>query len=65
MTTQLPRTATSYVEAINNHDPAAFLALFADDAIVDDAGREFRGLEAHQNLERPRNLCRGRDPGGP
>ncbi len=46
MTTQLPALARSYVEAINGHDPAAFLSLFADHAIVDDAGREFRGLDA-------------------
>ncbi len=46
MTTQLPVLAQSYVEAINSHDSATFLSLFANDAIVDDAGREFRGLDA-------------------
>jgi hypothetical protein len=46
MTTRPLALAASYVEAINNHDPAAFLALFADDARVDDGGREFRGREA-------------------
>jgi hypothetical protein len=30
----------------NEHDPAAFLGLFADNAVVDDNGREFRGLDA-------------------
>jgi hypothetical protein len=46
MTTQLPLLAESYIEATNNHDPAAFLGLFADKALVDDNGREFRGLDA-------------------
>jgi SnoaL-like domain len=46
MTTQLPATAKAYVQAINNHDAAAFRSLFTNDAIVDDAGREFRGLDA-------------------
>jgi hypothetical protein len=46
MTTQLPPLAGSYIEATNNHDPAAFLGLFADGALVDDNGRESRGLDA-------------------
>ena len=48
MTTQLPPLAESYVRAINNHDAAAFHGLFADSAIVDDNGREFRGQGAIQ-----------------
>jgi SnoaL-like domain len=46
MTTQLPQNVAAYVRAINNHDAAAFDALFADDAVVDDVGREFRGPAA-------------------
>jgi len=46
MTTQLPPTASSYVRSINDHDPAAFIALFADGAVVNDVGREFRGRAA-------------------
>jgi hypothetical protein len=46
MTTELPPLAESYVRATNEHDAAAFLGLFADDAVVDDGGREFRGLAA-------------------
>ena len=46
MTTQLPRTVASYIQATNAHDAAGFIALFAEDAVVDDAGREFRGLNA-------------------
>jgi hypothetical protein len=40
----LPPTATAYVRSVNNHDAAAFIALFADRAVVNDVGREFRGL---------------------
>jgi uncharacterized protein (TIGR02246 family) len=46
MTVQIPRLANEYVEATNNGEPARFLALFADDALVRDAGREHRGREA-------------------
>jgi hypothetical protein len=48
MTTQLPPLAASYVQATNSHDPAAFRALFAADALVNDNGREFRGAQAIQ-----------------
>ena len=44
--TELPATAAAYVRAINEHDTAAFIALFAEDSVVNDAGREFRGLAA-------------------
>jgi|SRR5437773_7815552 len=43
MIMQLQPTAAAYVRSINDHDPAAFNALFADDAVVKDIGREFRG----------------------
>src|SRR5437016_5547247 len=46
MTTQLPQTVASYITAINNHDAVAYIGLFADDAVVDDVGREFRDLAA-------------------
>ncbi len=46
MTTTLPQTAAAYIRATNNHDAAAFIALFADSALVNDAGREFRGIAA-------------------
>src|SRR5882672_6257553 len=46
MTMQLPPTAAEYVRSINDHDPAAFNALFAEAAFVNDAGREFRGRTA-------------------
>ena len=43
---QLPPTAETYVRSINEHDPAAFIALFAESAVVNDVGREFRGRAA-------------------
>ena len=46
MTTQLPRTVSAYIRAVNDHDAAAFNACFSDGAVVDDAGREFRGITA-------------------
>jgi hypothetical protein len=44
VTIQLPATVAAYVKSINNHDAASYLAQFDDQAIVDDIGREFRGL---------------------
>jgi hypothetical protein len=46
MTTQLPQTIAAYVQTINDHDAAAFIALFDDDAVVNDVGRQFRGRAA-------------------
>ena len=46
MTTQLTPIAAAYVHSINDHDRGAFDALFADGAVVNDAGREFRGRAA-------------------
>jgi SnoaL-like domain len=43
MTKQLTPTAEAYVQSINEHDAAAFNALFADSAVVNDNGRELRG----------------------
>lgn len=46
MTTKLPEIAAAYVRTTNDHDAAAFIACFAESAVVNDAGREFRGLAA-------------------
>lgn len=45
----LPSVVAAYVSAVNNHDAAAFLALFADDAVVEDVGRIFRGIDEIKN----------------
>jgi hypothetical protein len=46
MKPQFPPVIENYVRAINSHDPASFVSLFAADAVVDDIGREFRGTPA-------------------
>ena len=45
MKTTLPRIAADYVKAVNDHDAVAFIRLFAPDAVADDAGRVFRGID--------------------
>jgi len=45
MNISLSPLATDYVRSINDQDAARFIALFADDAVADDAGREFRGRD--------------------
>jgi len=40
--------ADAYVRSVNHSDAAAYLACFADDAVVDDAGRVFHGRDAIQ-----------------
>jgi ketosteroid isomerase-like protein len=46
MTTHVPEPAAGFVRVVNDRDPVAFIALFTEDAVVDDAGREIRGREA-------------------
>ncbi len=46
MATELKGTAVAYVHAVNSHNPAAFIALFADSAVVQDVGKEIRGISA-------------------
>ena len=46
MNAQATRLAETYVQTVNRRDAAAFIAIFADDAMVDDNGREFRGRDA-------------------
>ncbi len=48
MIEQFPGPAAGYVRTTNGKDPAGFIALFAEDAVVDDAGRIIRGREAIQ-----------------
>lgn len=43
---ELHPTAAAYFRSVNQHDSAAFLASFADDAVVHDAGHEWRGKDA-------------------
>jgi hypothetical protein len=46
MTSTLPRPVTEYIEASNTFDGDRLIAAFADDALVNDARREFWGTDA-------------------
>jgi SnoaL-like domain len=46
MTMPLSQIAAAYVRSINDHNAATFDALFADGAVVNDGGREFRSRAA-------------------
>jgi len=49
MTVSLPGPVQAVFDATNAGDTEAFLAAFADDGVVDDWGREFRG---HAEIKR-------------
>jgi hypothetical protein len=46
MTQTLPKPITEYIEASNTFDGDRLIAAFADDALVNDARREFWGTAA-------------------
>jgi hypothetical protein len=46
MTQSLPTPIAEYIEATNTFDGDRMIAAFADDAIVNDARREFWGVDA-------------------
>ena len=46
MTEDLSKLATEFVRTINGNDPSGFIAMFCDDAMVDDAGRIVRDRDA-------------------
>jgi len=45
-TLSLPPVVAGHIDAVNAHDEDAIVATFADDALVNDAHREFWGSEA-------------------
>jgi hypothetical protein len=45
-TATLPPVVAGHIDAVNAHDEDAIVATFADDALVNDAHREFWGTEA-------------------
>jgi ketosteroid isomerase-like protein len=47
--TPLPQTITAYIKATNDHDGDAYIATFANDALVNDFQRNFWGREAIRN----------------
>jgi len=42
----MPRPVATFIQAVNDHDADALLSAFANDAVVADVGREFRGTAA-------------------
>jgi hypothetical protein len=44
----MPKAIVTFIQAVNDHDPDAFLATFSNNAVVSDVGREFRGVSAVQ-----------------
>jgi hypothetical protein len=45
----VPQVITNFISAINSHNGEAFINAFADDALVNDASRNFWGKEAIKN----------------
>lgn len=43
---QLPKAVETHFQATNAGDPAAFLSIFEEDAVVIDAGKEYHGVQA-------------------
>lgn len=46
MQAETTRLTGEFLRTVNTNDPDGFIALFADDAIVDDAGRIIPGRDA-------------------
>jgi len=46
MLTKLPQPVLNYLAAVKAQDTAMFARCFADDALVHDEGRDYRGLDA-------------------
>jgi hypothetical protein len=46
MATDIPAPVQRLLDAANADDTDAFLSVFTSDGVVDDWGREFRGVEA-------------------
>lgn len=49
MTTKIPLLLDRFIQAKNAYDSKAFVACFAEQAVVLDEGKEIRGLTAIQN----------------
>jgi SnoaL-like domain len=46
MSTSLPAIITTYFDVAAQGDPNSYLALFDDDAVVEDEGKTYRGIDA-------------------
>ena len=56
MSVSLPGPVQAVFDATNAGDTAAFLAAFAEDGVIDDWGREFRGHAAIQRWSDGENI---------
>jgi hypothetical protein len=54
-TTALRGILAEHVNAVNAFDEDVIVATLADDALVNDARREFRGCRGHPSLGRQRD----------
>jgi hypothetical protein len=46
---EVPQSIKDFISAVNSHNGEAFINAFADDALVNDASRNFWGKEAIKN----------------
>ena len=46
MTTSLPTIVATYFDIAAQADTEAYLSLFADDAVVEDEGKTYHGIDA-------------------
>jgi hypothetical protein len=46
---EVPQVITNFISAVNSHNGEAFINAFADDALVNDAARNFWGKESIKN----------------
>ena len=56
MTCSAPAPLQAFIDATNSGDSAAFVALFTDDAVLDDWGRVFRGRAGVASWDRTDNI---------
>src|SRR5690349_21417522 len=52
---QLPPPIAGFVKAVNEHDNEAFLAVFAEDAVITDEGHEYQGIAQIKNWDEEKN----------
>ena len=52
----VPAAIQAFVDTTNAGDPAAFVAVFTEDAFLSDWGREFRGHEGIAEWDRSDNI---------
>jgi len=55
----IPEVLLSFITATNSADDAAFVAVFTDDAYINDWGREFRGHEGVASWNHTDNIGAG------